>query len=221
MKRYLVLDTETTGVDEDARVVEIAWIELDEDLKEVHRIRSLIDPEMPIPPSAMGVHHITDEMVEAKPTLEEFFHQLKPIDLAPDDQVVLIAHNAQFDKRFIEDFLPVSDTLCTLRLSRYFWPDAPDHKLQTLRYHFKLGGKQGAHGALSDCETTLALLRHMTKSETLESLRLLCRGALPTRRMPFGKYRGELIEDVPGGYRAWLLGQDIDIDLWTALKASF
>ena len=67
MERTRVLDTETTGVSADASIVEIAWIEIDADLNEIRRFRSLIDPEMPISPGASGVHHITNEMVSGEP----------------------------------------------------------------------------------------------------------------------------------------------------------
>lgn len=221
MKRYLCLDVETTGVTPDSRIVEIAWIEIGKDLKVIEKIGSLIDPQMPIPASAMGVHHITDQMVEDAPTISEFFNEVIPGHFSKDDHIVLIAHNAIFDRRFVAEWIPIGETLCTLRLARELWPDLPDHKLQTLRYHFKLEGGRKAHGAAEDCETLLALLQHMatTHTQSLEGLLDMCKGPLPIRRIPFGKYKGQLIEKVPSHYLTWLLGQDIDTDLWASIKA--
>lgn len=223
MERTLVLDTETTGVSADASIVEIAWIEIDADLNEIRRFRSLIDPEMPISPGASGVHHITNEMVSGEPTMKELLADVIPCYFAPDDEITMIAHNAVFDLRFVKPYLPVIESVCTLRLARYCWPDAPDHKLQTLRYHFGLDGGEGAHGALQDCETTLALTRYMCTSRllTLQDLRGLCRGKLPVKRAYFGKYKDALITDIPAGYRRWMLGTDIDDDLRASVKASF
>lgn len=39
-----------------------------------------------------------------------------------------------------------------------------------------------------------------------------------TDPMPFGKYKGRRMQDVPSGYLDWLLGQDW-IDEWPAVKA--
>ena len=199
MERFIVADVETTGMDHDAGIVEIAWIEIDENLKEIQRFRSLIDPEIPISPGAMGVHHISDAMVADEPTM---------------------AHNAVFDYRFIHPHIPIKESVCTLRLARYVWPDAPDHRIQTLRYHFGLEGGRGAHGALQDCETTLSLLRYLCASEgyTLSDLRGMCKGKLPVKRASFGKYKGELLSNIPPGYRRWLLSIDIDQDLRHSLE---
>ena len=71
--RWLIADVETTGVRTEDRVVEIAWIEVDNDLNIVDEVHSLIDPEMPIPAAASGVHHITDAMVADAPTISQFF----------------------------------------------------------------------------------------------------------------------------------------------------
>lgn len=223
MRRWLYGDVETTGTDDTDRIVELAWIEFDEQLNEIDRFHTLVDPERLISPSAMGVHHITDEMVEDAPTLAEVFDIVKPNAFTEDDEVVLCAHNAQFDYRFLKEVIPIVDQLCTLRLARYFWPDVQDHKLQTLRYTFKLQGGEGAHGALEDCETGIALLRFMCQERgvTLQQLLDYTRNPLPMKKIPFGKHRGSNITDLPRGYRVWLLGQDIDEDLRYAVKATF
>ena len=48
--------------------------------------------------------------------------------------------------------------LCTLRLARKVWPDAPDFKLQTLRFLLELDAGQG-HRAMGDVRATVDLLR--------------------------------------------------------------
>jgi len=219
MERFIVADVETTGMDHDAGIVEIAWIEIDENLKEIQRFRSLIDPEIPISPGAMGVHHISDEMVAGEPTMKELLEDVIP-GYFGDAEVIMAAHNAVFDYRFIHPHIPIKESVCTLRLARYVWPDAPDHRIQTLRYHFGLEGGRGAHGALQDCETTLSLLRYLCASEgyTLSDLRGMCRGLLPVKRAYRGKHRGDLIINIPRGYLTWMLGTDIDPDLRASVK---
>ena len=221
MERIIVLDTETTGVTPSDRIVELAWIEIDQNLNEVDRFRTLVDPEMLISPSAMGVHHITDADVESAPTIAQVFSVVRPKEF-DGDQVVLVGHNCEFDCRYVQDHIPVKEQVCTLRLARHFWPDAPDHKLQTMRYFHKLRGGKGAHGALEDCETTLALLRHICGEQKigLEWIRRLCRGTLRVHRIPFGKHRGSKISELPRGYKVWLLGTDLDPDLRAAVIAS-
>jgi exodeoxyribonuclease X len=220
MKRWIYADVETTGVGPDDRIVELAWIEFNEDFEELDRFRTRVDPEMPISPSAMGVHHITDAMVTDAPTIREVFEVVKPNAFSSGDEVTLCAHNAQFDARFIAPHIPIKECLCTLRLARHFWPDAPDHKLQTLRYLYELQGGEGAHGALQDCETGLALLSFigLEKGYTLDRLRELCQKPLTLIRMPFGKHKGAYLRDIPKGYRVWLLGSDIDPDLRYSLE---
>ncbi len=220
MERYVFLDTETTGTGEQDHICEIGWIEFDLQLNELNRVHSLIDPEMPISPSAMGVHHITNEMVADQPTIREFLDIVIPGYFKPDDEIVMVAHNARFDRRFVQPFINVVEDVCTLRLARYFWPDVEDHKLQTLRYTFGLEGGEGAHGALEDCETGIALLRHMCldRGITFQQLRDYTRNPLPVKRMYYGKHRGQPLTDIPRGYRVWMLGTDLDPDLRYSLE---
>ena len=59
----IVLDTETTGIHSQARIVELGfqkWVPEDGMVREW---KSLINPGIPIPEAAAAVHHITDDMV--------------------------------------------------------------------------------------------------------------------------------------------------------------
>ena len=89
--RWIAADTETTGFGPTAKVVEIALAEVGEDMQVLDAISSYINPEMPIPPSASAVHHITDSMVSGAPTIEEFFSDMIWTQV---EDVTVIAHNA-------------------------------------------------------------------------------------------------------------------------------
>ena len=60
-----VVDVETTGLDPAVdRIVEIAVVGVDFERRCYRKLfHSLVDPEIPIPPEASAVHHITTAMV--------------------------------------------------------------------------------------------------------------------------------------------------------------
>lgn len=75
--RYLCFDLETTGTDlERDRIVEISVAEWEPGLGSSQLFYTLIDPLMPIPPSATEVHGITDEDVEGAPEFADVAHEV-------------------------------------------------------------------------------------------------------------------------------------------------
>ena len=223
-----VVDTETAGFappEKGSGVCDFAYAEIDNDFYVVRDGESLIDPECPISAGASGVHHITNEMVEFEPTLFQYMN-LAGFPLMNTE--VLIGHNVKFDIRFLHEYLPENFVvLDTLKLSRIIFtpdrfPDLPDHKLQTLRYYFKLDAGT-AHRALGDVITCINLLKTLAKvAETdLNGLIKLNNRPLPaSTQMPFGKHRGVAIKDLPKAYVSWLLNKaDIDEDLKFALES--
>ena len=91
----LILDTETTGRGQRAKIIEIAMI----DTIGKMRFQSLCRPERPIPKPAMRVHKITNRMVaDAKKwadihgTIKTLFNQAEYV----------LAWNADFDERMLK-----------------------------------------------------------------------------------------------------------------------
>lgn len=72
LKRPIVfLDLETTGIDiTNDRIVEISLVKVAADGSKEVKTRRL-NPEMPIPPEATAVHHITDDDVKDAPRFRE------------------------------------------------------------------------------------------------------------------------------------------------------
>lgn len=224
MPRYLVADTETTSLDDDAEVVDLAWVELDANGCEVLASgQTFFCPRGSISPSAAGTHGLTKEFLSDKPSHDEFYEKF------PDyfKDVFLIAHNAQFDRKMLRNswsFAP--DQLCTLRAARLFYPDAPGHKLQTLKHYLGLpSSKAGAadlgHGAWSDVCTTIELLECMLEDCGCGFQGLITEVNKPIeyRVMPFGKFKGKELTDLPWKYRQWLLSlPDLEPDLRVCLS---
>jgi hypothetical protein len=104
----VVLDTETTGMDPAAdKMIELALVKF-EYSRETGAIGrafdaydGLEDPGMPIPPESTAIHHITDDMVRGQ-RLDE-----SAIDRVLEGAGLVIAHNAGFDRPFVEARLPV------------------------------------------------------------------------------------------------------------------
>lgn len=91
------LDVETTGVGDDAQVVDVAAVRFEGGMP-VARFSSLVNPGVPVPAEATAVHGITDEMVAGAPVLK---CALDAAWNAVCRHAVPCAYNAPFDRRFI------------------------------------------------------------------------------------------------------------------------
>ena len=203
--RYILGDTETTGLPPSYRCCEIAWIEIDSDLRIIAQEETLIDPEIPIPPEVSAIHGIYDKDVRNAPTLKEYKDWILKDRLS--GPVTLIAHQASFDSPFFRELVNVEKDFCTLAFSRFLWPLAKNHKLQTLREEFGIKVEAAAHSALGDLVVLLELLKIQLQSagQTLEQACAV--GPRTLSVMPFGAHKGKAMSSVPSGYREWLLKQ--------------
>lgn len=219
-RRYLLLDTETTGFGPTAKMVELAWIETDVDLNPIEEFHTLIDPEIPISPGASGVHGITNADVADAPTVEQVFSIIRPGK--EQGEVVMVAHNAAFDRPFVAPWFDnLVGAIDSLRLARRYFPDQENHKLATLKYSLDLG-REVAHSALGDVRTLHALMLKIAEVSgmNLEQMHKDSYQPLYVPNMVFGKHKGQPMVDLPKPYLRWLAGlDDIDPDLkWTAEK---
>lgn len=203
--RPIFYDTETTGVKSDKdRIVEIAAYDPVQD-KTFH---SLINPNCPIPKQASEIHHITDDMVQEAPTFEQVIPKLTDFC---DEETVLIAHNNDaFDKPFLQSEFERCNTpfpnwkfIDSLKWARRYRYDLPRHSLQFLREVYEIPANQ-AHRALDDVIVLHKVFMKMVDDLSMEQILKLLSDAT-SERMPFGKYQGRPLKDVPKDYVTWLM----------------
>lgn len=215
MITYVVADTETCGLKPPeppaSGVVQLAWQELTQDGQRVMDEGSYgcmnINPGCDISPEASAIHGKTNEDVKDCPTLEQAMDWTVPLEV--------IGHNISFDMKFFGSRISnLHGTLCTLDLARQFIRNVTNHKLQTLAD--ELGLERGtAHDAGGDVYTTVSLLNYImgiTGRSLPELVALQAAGRVYTV-MPFGKYKGVRLSNLPLSYVRWFMGQDIDDNL--------
>lgn len=204
--KFVIGDTETAGLGEHKRIVEIGLMEIDPITCDViDSINSLIDPQIPIQAGAAAIHGITDEMVANAPTMAEFVQHT--LGGGIDGEITLICHNVPFDKPLLLPIGNITRTVCTLFESRQIQGQLTglqDCKLQTLRTYFGFP-ENAAHRALDDCDITRQLLKKLLEitGRTLEDLAAATDRTVHT--MPFGKHQGVPLMQLPGQYVRWVL----------------
>lgn len=223
-----VIDTETTGLEETDRVVEVAMVVLRRD--EPHAIpglprladlkfASLVNPGgVAVSVQARAAHHITDEELVGAPILDQI-GWLEKIAHAH----ILAGHNVAFDRRilvqsgFPEECLP-KRTICTHRCALHIYPDAPAYSNQVLRYYLGLRVVvPRPHRALDDAVVTAAILDRMLEEKTVDELVDLSTRPVLLKTVRFGKHYGKAWRDLPVDYLRWIVKQDFDCDeLYTA-----
>ncbi len=105
MSRAVLFDTETTGLEPHLghRVIEVAALELMNDLPTGRHFHALIHPERDIPEDATRIHGFTLADLAGKPRFAEIVDEL--LEFFGDAK--LIAHNAPFDFAFLDaEFAP-------------------------------------------------------------------------------------------------------------------
>ena len=155
--REVVLDTETTGFkpEEGHRVIEIGCIELVNHLPTGARYHQYINPERDVPADAVRVHGLTSEFLKPYPV----FGDIAGAFLEFMGDAPLIAHNAQFDVKFINAELkrfalpPINHrrtVIDTVQLARQKFPGA-QASLDALCKRFGIDNSgRSLHGALLD-----------------------------------------------------------------------
>ncbi|MBV8094558.1 MAG: DNA polymerase III subunit epsilon [Acetobacteraceae bacterium] len=157
MNRSVIFDTETTGLEpgQGHRVLEVAAMELINDIPTGRHYHTLIDPCRDVPEDATQIHGFTSAHLAGKPRFEVIVDDL----LAFLGDGKLIAHNAAFDFAFLDAELALlglsaldpGRMVCTLELARSRFPGLPN-SLDALcrRYGIDLSARN-SHNALLDC----------------------------------------------------------------------
>jgi len=106
-----IVDVETTGTNPDCdKIIEFAICVFEYDRQEgrIYRVLGswewLEDPALSIPPEITNITSITDEMVAGHCIDDQAVNDLLK------QVVLIIAHNASFDRRFLEKRLPAFTT---------------------------------------------------------------------------------------------------------------
>ena len=157
MMRSILFDTETTGLDPATgdRVIEVAALELVNDLPTGVHFHRLVHPGRDIAEDAVRVHGITLADLAGKPPFAEIAAEL--LDFLGAGK--LVAHNAPFDFAFLNaEFallglppLQVVRMVDTLALARTRFPGLPN-SLDALCRRFDIDlSERVTHNALLDC----------------------------------------------------------------------
>lgn len=235
-KRYVILDTETTGTGEADRVIQLGYIVLGE--KNIEVQNEFFTSDIPISFGAMEVHGITPDMIEGKPTCQESTSYKRLLELNTPDNYMII-HNAPFDLGMLEKegFNTQMKVIDTLRVAKHILPDEDAHRLQYFRYKMELYKEEQkeadalgivvkAHDAIGDV-LVLKLLLSRLKDEVssqfpgenpVEKMVDLTNTPILVKSFRFGKYKGKTLQEVAAsdaGYLRWMLTgmENLDEDM--------
>ncbi len=165
MAREIVLDTETTGFDPNTgdRLVELACLEIEDFVPTGRHLHVYIDPCRDMPAEAEKIHGLSSAFLRGKPRFEHPEVVEAFLDFVGD--APLIAHNAAFDRGFINwelancnrAELPEHRWIDTLALAKQRFPGM-HNSLDALCRRFKISlAEREKHGALIDTKLLAAV----------------------------------------------------------------
>ncbi|MBP7225358.1 MAG: 3'-5' exonuclease [Aliarcobacter sp.] len=236
MAYYVLFDTETTGNQEEDRVIQFGAMVVDQKGK-VEAFDELCSSDVEIKIEAMEVHNITPDLLIGKPKAVEtnFYQKLEELNT---NENFLIAHNIPFDLGMIkkEGFVNQYQLIDTLRCAKHLFPELPYHRLQYIRYALELfkveeteASKHNitikAHDAIGDVLVMKLFLTKLVAKcrqiypdyNPIEKLAELTKTPVFIKTFKFGKHKGKDVEQVAkedAGYLNWMrTNMELDDDL--------
>ncbi|MBP7898401.1 MAG: exonuclease domain-containing protein [Candidatus Gracilibacteria bacterium] len=211
--RALFLDTETTDIGADARLVQLAY----KNALTGEEVSAYFKPPIEISYGSMAVHHITNEMVADKQVFIGSQQQTALVTLLSD--TICVAHNAPFDVGILKnEGVEITTYIDTLRVAKHLIT-SEQYNLQYLRYFLHLNTVEvRAHDAVGDVLVLEALFYHLvsvvrekfgceTDDDVISKMLELTYVPVPLNVFAFGKYKGKTFDEVRGmdrGYINWL-----------------
>lgn len=174
--RYLVIDTETTGLDSNTnRIVEFAAVPMQGLIPTMDYNHQYFNPEMEMPLEAFHIHGLSTNFLKNYPIFKEKAKELREYL----EEATLIIHNARFDMAFLNaEFarcnLPslTNTVIDTLQLARSKFP-GKRASLDALCNRFNISLTERAakgHGALLDAQLlTKVYLKLVTQNDSFLS----------------------------------------------------
>ncbi len=171
--RQIVLDTETTGLALEDRIIEVAGVELINRKITGQHFHQYVCPQRQIDQEAVRIHGITEDFLADKPPFSEIIHSF--LNFIQGAQ--LIIHNAPFDLRFlkyefeltglafkeVETYGSVVDTLVLAKKKHPGQQNSLDALCK--RYGIDRSSRQ-FHGALLDANLLTHVYLAMTGGQT-------------------------------------------------------
>jgi len=165
----IVLDFETTGLSPNCgdRAIEIGAVLIEEG-RVTDRYQALMNPGMRISSFIENYTGITNSMLQKAPPCAEVMEEFTDFIVGHH----LVAHNASFDKRFLDAELNLinrnysGEFACSMLVSRRVYQDAPNHKLGSLVKYKNIPNDGTFHRALADSEMTAKLWLKMLEDIT-------------------------------------------------------
>jgi DNA polymerase-3 subunit epsilon len=166
--REIILDTETTGLDPASghRIVEIGCVELLNAIPTGAVFHVYINPERDMPEEAFRVHGLSAEFLADKPVFAKIADEF----LTFMGDAKIIAHNAEFDVRFLnaelallgKEAIAAGRVVDTLALARRKFPGSAN-SLDALCARYGIDtSRRTKHGALLDAEILAEVYAELT-----------------------------------------------------------
>jgi DNA polymerase-3 subunit epsilon len=189
----------------------------------LEEFETLIDPGQQIPQESIAIHHITQDMVQGKPTIAEILPKLKVLI----GSRVIVGHCIKFDidiltneAKRVKKESPFKNNLAfdTLRLARLYG-ESPSNSLEVLRNHFNIQ-PEGAHRAMSDVIVNIQVFKRLVqKFRTVEDIQEVLSKPIAMKNMPLGKHKGRPFKEIPFEYLQWAAHQQFDQDLLFSIRS--
>lgn len=179
-KRQVILDTETTGMNQGGgaiylghRIIEIGCVEVINRRLTGRHFHEYINPHQLIDEDAIKVHGITDEFVANKPS----FQQIAQRFIEFIDGAEIVAHNANFDVSFMDHEFsllqplgPKTADVCqivdSLAVAKFLHPGQKNNLDALCKRYGIDNSRRELHGALLDAEILADVYLLMTGGQT-------------------------------------------------------
>ncbi len=240
--KFVILDTETTGIAVQDRVIQLGFMVL-EGRENTEIYNELFSCDVPISIVAMETHGITPPMLKSKPKIQDSKSFKKLFELNSEENYLVI-HNAAFDLEMLkkDGFNSQMRLIDTLRVAKHIYPDEEAHRLQYFRYKFelykdeqdeakKLGVELKAHDAIGDVLILKLFLSRLKndvaakfpQDHPISKMVELTQTPILLKTFRFGKHKSKEIAQVAKtdrSYLEWMLKntQELDDDLKYTLE---